>query len=148
MYLLDTTHCSLFLKGAQSDEPAGNSLCFLSVATTTIVAGELAYMALKSAYPSENMLKVQRFLEDIVVYPVTRECAPKYGEVKDRVVKCLGPKQKSKRYKISIERLGFSDNDLWIAAVARTYDLTVISGDRDFQRLRDAGVADLKVETW
>lgn len=148
MYLLDTTHCSLFLKGARADGPMGDSLRFLPVATTTIVAGELFYMAQKSDNPLENTLRVYRFLDDIVIYPVTRKCAPKYGEAKDLVIKRLGPKQKSKRYKISIARLGFNDNDLWIAAVARTYELTLVSADRDFQRLKDAGIIDLKLENW
>ena len=43
-------------------------------------------------------------------------------------------------------KLGFSDNDLWIAAIAKRYGLIVVSADHDFQRLK--GIAELSVESW
>ncbi len=105
-------------------------------------------MAQKSSNPDVNLLVVKRFLEDIVVVPVTSECAQKYSEIKIKVVRRFGPKEKSKRYRISVERLGFNENDLWIAAVAQANNLTLVSADRDFQRLREAGVTDLNLENW
>lgn len=148
MYLLDTTHCSLILQGLPSAEAERTTLPYLSVATTVIVAGELLYMAENSARREANIAKVEKFLDDIVVFPLTRECMPYYGAIRAQVIKRLGPKEKAKRFKIKIERLGFSDNDLWIAALAKAFDLTLISVDRDFQRLKDAGIVDLKLEVW
>jgi tRNA(fMet)-specific endonuclease VapC len=148
MYLLDTTHCSLILKDAQSGQLYGEPLRFIAVATTAIVAGELFYMAQKSSNPDANLLVVKKFLDRIVVIPVTSECGWKYSEIKIRVVRKFAPKDKSQRYKISMDRLGFNENDLWIAAVAQANNLTLVSADRDFQRLREAGVTDLNPENW
>jgi len=42
--------------------------------------------------------------------------------------------------------LGFQENDLWIAAVAKRYGLTLVSADRDFSRLSPLG--NIAVENW
>ena len=74
------------------------------------------------------------------------EAADVYGQLKAAVLDRFGPREKAKRRKAKTERLGFSENDMWIAAIARRRGLTVVSADSDFQRIAEA--VDLTIETW
>jgi tRNA(fMet)-specific endonuclease VapC len=47
---------------------------------------------------------------------------------------------------MTMSRLAFSDNDLWIAAIALCHGRAVVTADRDFDRM--AQVVGLSVETW
>ena len=58
----------------------------------------------------------------------------------------FGPREKAKRRKTETTQLGFSENDLWIAAIARRYALTIVSADDDFERIKQ--VEDISVERW
>ncbi|MEK7398749.1 MAG: PIN domain-containing protein [Candidatus Poribacteria bacterium] len=69
-----------------------------------------------------------------------------YGEIKIAVINHFGPHEKAKRRKIEIDRLGFKENDLWIAAVAKQHGLVIVSADSDFQRMKEAYYLD--VTTW
>jgi len=42
--------------------------------------------------------------------------------------------------------LGFQDNDLWIAALAERYELTLVTSDSDFKRLSQVG--NFAIENW
>jgi len=45
-----------------------------------------------------------------------------------------------------VRSIGFTDSDLWIAASAHEYGLTLVSSDGDFTRMAEAtGIA---TETW
>ena len=146
MYLLDTTHCSRLLQGDSSVVQKLSELADTSVATCAIVRGELIFMACKSKQRDANLDRIKDFLEDIEVYPVDDETADIYGKLKAEILDYFGPKEKAKRRRARIESLGFTDNDLWIAAVAKRYGFTIVSADSDFERLKE--VNDLRVEHW
>ena len=146
MYLLDTNHCSRIIDGDQNVIQALNNLGDTIVATCAIVRGELIYMAHKSDRQAENLRLVEDFLKDIDVYPIDEDAATIYGEIKIAVINRFGPQEKAKRRKIDIDKLGFKENDLWIAAVAKQHGLFIVSADSDFQRMKEA--YDLEVTTW
>ncbi|MGD2092284.1 MAG: PIN domain-containing protein [Candidatus Aminicenantes bacterium] len=42
--------------------------------------------------------------------------------------------------------MGFSENDLWIAAIAKRNDLIIVSADNDFKRMKEA--LDILIVSW
>ena len=147
MYLLDTNHCSRLIDGHPSILARLTSLGNAPVATCVIVRGELRLMVERSARRDENDRKVRAFLGDIVVHPVDGTAADLYGMLKADLLRHFGPKRRTARRKSTIERLGFKENDLWIAAVALGRDLTLVTADSDFERIRQA-VPELRLESW
>lgn len=144
MYLLDTNHYSRLLQGHPAMIRKLRQLRDTPVATCVIVRGELIFMAQKSEQKAENLHQVHQFLNDILVYPIDDETANIYGAIKAAILEHFGPREKAKRRKIETTQLGFSENDLWIAAIARRYALTVVSADDDFERIKQ--VEELSVE--
>ena len=104
-------------------------------------------MAQNSERKDENLKRFRDFLDDIEIYPIDEKTADVYGELKTSFMKCFGPREKRKRSKTKAHELGVDDNDLWIAAVAKQYGLTVVSGDKHFERIAQAD-HDLGVENW
>ena len=92
------------------------------------VLGELYYGALKSSLVDENCRRIDNFLGDVKILYATLGTAYDYGTIKTE-----------------LERKGrmIPQNDLWIAALARQHDLTLVSSDRHF-----AEVDNLRWEQW
>ena len=146
MYLLDTNHCCKILDGDLHLVKKLESIEKTKFMTSTIVAGELFYMAYKSKYFNENLSKIEQFLRNIILLPLEFESAKIYGDIKVLLIKYYGPKSIEVRTKAKIEDIGFTEHDLWIAAVAKRYSLVVVSADNDFIRMKE--VFDLNIENW
>ncbi|QTA82019.1 PIN domain-containing protein [Desulfonema limicola] len=146
MYLLDTNHCSRIIQGYPSVIGKLGELGNTPVFTCVIVCGELIFMAEKSLHKAENLDLVRRFIRDIRVCAIDNEAADIYGRLKSSLLDHFGPREKTKRRKTETSKLGFGENDLWIAATAKRFDLTVVSADRDFERIREAEY--IRVENW
>ncbi len=146
MYLLDTNHCSRIIQGDATVlhrlREKGNTI----VATSVIVVGELVFMAENSQQKTANLKVVQAFVQSIDIYQIDKEIAEIYGQFKAEIISRFGPREKSRRRTITIEELGVSDNDLWIAATAIRHNLTIVSADSDFQRMQQVRVFPL--ECW
>jgi tRNA(fMet)-specific endonuclease VapC len=146
MYLLDTNHCSRIIFGETNLVRGLQEHIGIGVGTSVIVQGELLYMVQKSSQQEANLTFVRAFLKTIDLYPINGEVADFYGRLKGEIIQHFGPKDKAKRRNFTVQDLGFSDNDLWIASTALNYSLTVVSGDRDFQRIQQ--VQALSLESW
>jgi tRNA(fMet)-specific endonuclease VapC len=146
MYLLDTNHCSKLIAGNSYIVNKLTELDDTPIATCVIVRGELVFMAYKSARQNENLLSIQSFLNDIDILPIDDKAADIYGELKAALIDHFGPKEKEKRRNATIEKLGFKENDLWIAAVAKSHEYIIVSTDKDFVRMKEAD--DLRIESW
>lgn len=145
-YLLDTNHCSRIIAGDPVLIQQLREHRSQNITTSVIVRGELYFMVYKSKRQAENLRAVNALLERMVIYPIDTGIADRYGQLKGEIINRLGPKERAKRRKVTIQGLGFSDNDLWIAATALQYPLTLVSADQDFQRLQS--VCSLAVESW
>lgn len=146
MYLLDTNHCSKLIAGNLNIVNKLGELDDIPIATCVIVRGELVFMAHKSLQKTENLITIHNFLNDVDILPVDDTSADMYGKLKASIIDHFGPKEKEKRRKVEIEKLGFKENDLWIAAIAKSKGYIIVSTDSDFDRMKE--VEDIKVETW
>lgn len=146
MYLLDTNHCSRIIFGETNLIQQLELHSEASVATSVIVRGELLYMAAKSQQTAANIQQVNAFLNTIDLYPINLSISDIYGDLKGKLINTFGPKEKAERRKFNIQTLGFGDNDLWIAATAINYNLTIVSTDNDFRRIQQ--VYSFALESW
>ena len=90
------------------------------VAVPVIVAGELFYGAYKSSRSQENLGLFMDFLSDYTMLPVDSDIAKTYGEIKAQLVKKGSP---------------IPENDIWIAATAKTHNLTLLTFDAHFSNI-------------
>lgn len=129
-YLLDTNICIALLKGndleliekIKSLDPEEFFLC-------SVVKGELAYGARKSSRVNDNLSVLQVFFTQFESLAFDDKAADFYG-----------------LNRASLEKAGtpIGHNDLLIAGIAQTHDLTVLTRNRN-EFLR---IPALKTETW
>ena len=93
-----------------------------------IVIGELYFGAYKSGRVKENHALIDEFALNNMVLPCNADTARIYGEIKNLL------KEKGRP---------IPENDIWIAAIARQYALTLVTRDPHFE-----SVEDLKIELW
>lgn len=125
-YLLDTNAViSLFADDEDLVKTLGQAdAVFLSI----VVLGELYFGAEKSRRVEENLVRIESFAADCTMLPADAEVAREYGRVKQWL--------KSRGRPIP-------ENDVWIAATARTHGLKLVTRDRHFD-----GVDGLEVDDW
>ncbi|HUP49526.1 MAG TPA: type II toxin-antitoxin system VapC family toxin [Thermoanaerobaculia bacterium] len=145
-YLLDTNHCFRLIARDSGMVEAVKSRPAARLMTSVVVAGELRYGAAISERWRENAAAVEDFLGRIDQTPVSPATAQYYADLKSRLLSAYGPKNRLQRRNFDLASLGFSDNDLWIAASAMERDAIVVTADGDYARLAEAGT--LTVENW
>ncbi|MBI4679754.1 MAG: type II toxin-antitoxin system VapC family toxin [Nitrospirae bacterium] len=125
-FLLDTNIIiSLFAKDPQLHDRIANAQ---EVFVPCIAIGELYFGAYKSVKIQENIARIDEFAFNNTVLLCNTETARKYGDIKNRL--------KDKGQPIP-------ENDIWIAAIAQQYALTLITKDTHFDL-----VENLKIESW
>lgn len=125
-FLLDTNIIiSLFAKDPQIHDRIAN---VQEVFVPCIAIGELYFGAYKSVKIQENIARIDEFALNNTVLSCNTETARKYGDIKNRL--------KDKGQPIP-------DNDIWIAAIAQQYALTLVTNDTHFDTIEN-----LKVEKW
>lgn len=107
MFLLDTNHCSYVILGNPQVLDRLANLGDESIATCTIVKGELIDMAARSQQRQANLALVQRFLMGLYLYPIDATTAEIYGNLKAAVFDHYAPKDKAQRRRTSITLLGY-----------------------------------------
>ncbi|HEV2722589.1 MAG TPA: hypothetical protein VG323_21380 [Thermoanaerobaculia bacterium] len=78
--------------------------------------------------------------------PVSSSVASEYARLKSALLDRFGPRERGKRRNFDLAKLGFGDNDLWIASTAIDRGAVLVSADAAFARM--ASVVDLAVEDW
>jgi tRNA(fMet)-specific endonuclease VapC len=128
IFMLDTNIVSDLVRN-----PAGRAAEHLAgigdtgIVTSVIVAGELRYGCLKKASPRLTE-RVEAILREIDVLPLKPEAAVHYGAI---------------RHDLEARGTPIGQNDLWIAAQARSAGAVLVTDDVEFRR-----VDGLTVENW
>lgn len=145
-YLLDTNHCFRLiardtrLHAVLADRPSAWLM------TSVVVAGELRYGALISERRHDNALAVEDFLGRIDQVAISPAVAQFYADLKAALLLEFGPRDRSRRRDFDLAALGFTDNDLWIAACALERDAIIVTADADFERM--SVLSALRQESW
>ncbi|GAB4421754.1 MAG: tRNA(fMet)-specific endonuclease VapC [Anaerolineae bacterium] len=91
-----------------------------------IAIGELYFGAHKSARPQENLATLDEFVANVVVLGCDGVTARRYGEIKHELLAKGHP---------------LPENDIWIAAIARQHNLTVVTRDAHFEQIEGLEIA-------
>jgi tRNA(fMet)-specific endonuclease VapC len=117
-HLLDTNIIVALFK---NDENVRNQLAASpAVFVPAIAIGELYYGARHSAHVEKNTQQVREFAQNSTVLACDISTAEHYGQIKNEL--------KTKGYPLP-------ENDVWIAAIAKQYSLTVVTRDQHFQQI-------------
>ena len=90
--------------------------------------GELYYGARKSAHAAENLARIEQFAAATQVLSCDAVTAWIYGDIRNH---------------LRLKGRPIPENDIWIAATAIQYDVTLATRDEHFDN-----VSDLKRENW
>lgn len=111
---------------------AGEAAVIAALATVeavyvpAVALGELYYGARKSGRPTENVTRVAEFAGAALVLACDAATAAMYGQVKAELRARGTP---------------IPENDVWIAALARQHDLTLVTRDAHFDHVHGLSVA-------
>ena len=121
--LLDTNIISALLKG--DSEIANKIDGAVKVFIPVTVVGELYYGARYSTNIQKNLLNIHRLIEAYEVLKADEDTAEIYGLIKSVLRKKGKP---------------IPENDIWIAAIARQYNLTLITRDKHFSEVEELAI--------
>ncbi len=94
----------------------------------SIVLGELYFGVRKSGRVQQNLKRINEFVFSSVVLACDLDTAREYGGIKNAL------REKGRL---------IPENDIWIGAIARQYDLTLVTRDEHFKEIKH-----LKVKRW
>jgi tRNA(fMet)-specific endonuclease VapC len=125
-YLLDTNIViALFAAEATMTARLGEAE---EIFVPSIVLGELYYGARKSSRVQANVTRIDDFAARNIVLNCDTDTAQRYGEIKNALRRKGRP---------------IPENDIWIAAIALQYDLTLVTRDAHFKQVNS-----LQIEAW
>jgi tRNA(fMet)-specific endonuclease VapC len=129
-YLLDTNTCIRYINGtSQAVFDRLNAQDEGDVVVCSVVKAELFYGAMHSQNPSKNLANQQKFLVLFASLPFDDAAAEHYGQIRADLARAGTP---------------IGGNDLMIAAIALTHDLTLVTHNlKEFGRVQG-----LKTEDW
>lgn len=129
LHLLDTNILIAALKGHPTVRQRLETTPLAHLCLSSIVLGELAFGAEKSAYAERNRARLTELAQRLPLVGIDADTAQHYA-----------------RTRAHLERQGLpiGANDLWIAAQALALDATLVTDNqREFQR-----VPGLKLDNW
>jgi tRNA(fMet)-specific endonuclease VapC len=126
MAMLDTNTCVYAMRGSAGFSP---KLALRDCAISTIVLGELEYGVNHSQHLEKNRAALDAFLNAVQIFSLEPEAGEHYGRI---------------RALLASEGQLIGNNDMWIAAHARSLGLALITHNRsEFSR-----VPDLVIDSW
>jgi len=124
-YLLDADWIISFLNGrAEAVELVGR-LADQGIAVSVIAYGEVYEGLLSNSSTAERRAQLDEFMATVDLIAPNVDVARRYAQT---------------RLQLRSQGLLIPDNDMWIAATAQAYDLTLVSRDEHFRRVPDLGL--------
>ena len=123
---LDTNIIVPFLNGERSITAKVNALDLIHL--PVIVLGELYYGAIKSIHKQKNLEKIGTLVQRCALYSIDEKTTQIYGEIKAMLSKQGTP---------------IPENDIWIAGLAKEFDLPIVTRDKHFKH-----IPSIKVMEW
>ena len=114
--MLDTNVIIKYLAGDEAAKRLLESTSDISV--SVIVVGELQYGAQKSSRTESNLALFSSFLSSFTIIPIDEKIAAVYGEAKEQL-RAIG--------------INIPENDVWIAATAKSRQCRLITFDTHFK---------------
>jgi tRNA(fMet)-specific endonuclease VapC len=114
--MLDTNVIVKFINGDETARRLINNASVILI--PSVVVGELIYGAQKSARAKENLQYFERFYSKYEIAPVDEDVATTYGMIKSQLIK---------------SGINIPDNDIWIAATAKTHHCNLLTYDAHFK---------------
>lgn len=124
-YLLDTNIVIAFYG---EDPNVLKKIANPKIYVPSVVIGELWYGAEKSKNKASNQSRILDLIKEVTVLPVTVDTSKHYAVVKNQLREQGKP---------------VPENDIWIAAIAIEYDITLITRDKHFNN-----ISGIKLEVW
>jgi len=124
-FLLDTVIVAAYFN---REEAIRDRLTDVTVYVSSITIGELYFGAYNSREVTNNVERIRDFVAINTVLPCDRVTSDYYGQVKNALRAKGRP---------------IPENDIWIAATALQYSLTVVTRDAHFQE-----VDGLLIDVW
>ena len=125
-YLLDTNIAIALFSEEITVQVKVRNAAFVALAPPII--GELLYGAQKSDKVSENLHRINNFVQQNAFFPCDLETAQWYGTIRDQLRRKGRP---------------IPNNDIWIAAIAMHHRLILVTRDLHFNE-----VESLQTERW
>lgn len=125
-YLLDSNIVIELFKGNEEiiEKIKGVNQVFIAV----IVLGELYYGANRSSKPRKKVLEIEGLEKRVTILECKNSTARIYGEIKNQ---------------LRAQGTPIPENDIWIAAIAREYNLILATRDNHFNHVKD-----IRLERW
>ena len=122
-FLLDTNIITAWLKGETSVADKIDKAKEIHI--PIIVLGELYYGALYSTQVAKNIREIKSITNNYNVLKVDEETTIAYGNIKAALRKKGKP---------------IPENDIWIAAIAKRYELVVVTRDKHFKEIESIDI--------
>ncbi|AFZ00261.1 type II toxin-antitoxin system VapC family toxin [Calothrix sp. PCC 6303] len=127
--LLDTDTCIYWLNGREVVRNKLLSIGLNNVSICSISVAELYYGAYNSSRVEENLIRAERFIQNMTVIPLNNDSLKLFGELKAELRKLGQP---------------VADFDLLIASVAITERLVLVTNNtRHYER-----IPNIQLENW
>lgn len=133
-YLLDTNIIVLLSRNSSQSKQLAVQNKFLenpsNLFISVVTLGELNSLAQQLGYSAERIKRIDQLISDTTILDLShQEIINYYGEID------AFSQGKSNKYTSHFSARNMGKNDLWIAATAAQYDLTLVTTDKDFDHL-------------
>ena len=102
---------------------------FYPIYLPIVVVGELLFGAKNSGKSEKNIKKYINFINECLILNTTKTIADNYSEIRHSLKKIGKP---------------IPENDLWIAAICKSYELPLMTMDKHFKYIEDINIIEWK----